>query len=174
MSKWEEIKALAKAKIGTSKNGWAVQCPKCGSRCHEPFDCENWGRKCRTDPWPLILNLLSDLERLDGELKKAYADCDCVEVHLGRNEQLRRELDAAEAEVKRLRARLEFDLGGSDRIDELEQSTQFLRHRAEEAETTIKRAYEEARVEYGCVRPRIKLQNIREILAKIGEDNEQS
>jgi hypothetical protein len=41
-------------------------------------------------------------------------------------------------EVERLRERLQFDPGGSDKIDELEQCIQFLRHRIETLEVAAR------------------------------------
>jgi hypothetical protein len=47
--------------------------------------------------------------------------------------------EKAEAEVARLRARLQFDPGGSDKIDELEQAMEFLRFNMKTAETEVAR-----------------------------------
>ena len=51
-------------------------------------------------------------------------------------------VESVEAEMKRYKDRLQFDPGGSDKIDELEQAMQFSRHAFKEAEGKYKPALE--------------------------------
>ncbi len=49
-------------------------------------------------------------------------------------------------EVKRLRDRLQFDPGGSDKIDELEQALEFSQHKIECLERHLKEFTEQLRI----------------------------
>ncbi|MBN7804849.1 hypothetical protein JZX86_05660 [Agrobacterium rosae] len=93
------------------------------------FECE-----------PLVLaSTLESLQRESAALKidasNHAADADTVRRE---REVERRRAEAAEAEVNRLRERLDIGPQGEDAIDVAESAADFLRHRAETAEARVK------------------------------------
>jgi seryl-tRNA synthetase len=96
-------------------------------------------------------------DRLREQLAAKHSECPDCAMYAERSgrfaeqaDQLMRERDEARAEIARLKQRLQFDPGGSDKIDELEDALMYVRDAAIEAYRRGAEAMREACAE--CVK----------------------
>lgn len=76
---------------------------------------------------------MKTIEELEAELETIKRERDKLAILVELSDGYRRERDEARAEIARLRQRLQFDTGGSDKIDELEDALMYVRDAAIEA-----------------------------------------
>ena len=95
-----------------------------------------------SDPGAQIAKIIEEQEKKDEleTVQKAYqaSKAEVVRLEIESGHWIVRSMDL-EKDVERLRERLQFDPGGSDKIDELEQALQFTRHEVDVLKVELER-----------------------------------